>query len=63
MDRRTFFKYSAGAVVGASLLGRATDAFAADDGSYSAVILGDTHYDAPDPEKYHAGYTDPNPTR
>ena len=63
MDRRSFFKYSAGAVVGASLLGRATKAFAADDGSYSAVILGDTHYDAPDPEKYHAGYTDPNPTR
>ena len=63
MDRRSFFKYSAGAVVGASLLGRATKAFAADNGSYSAVILGDTHYDAPDPEKYHAGYTDPNPTR
>jgi hypothetical protein len=63
MDRRSFFKYSAGAVVGASLLGRATKAFAADDGPYSVVILGDTHYDAPDPEKYHAGYTDPNPTR
>ncbi len=63
MDRRSFFKYSAGAVVGASLLGRATEAFARDESSYSAVILGDTHYDAPDPEKYHAGYTDPNPTR
>ena len=63
MDRRSFFKYSAGAVVGASLLGRATDAFAADRGKYSVVILGDTHYDAPDPDKYHEGYTDPNPTR
>ena len=50
-------------MVGVSLLGRATDAFARDESSYSAVILGDTHYDAPDPEKYHAGYTDPNPTR
>ena len=63
MDRRSFFKYSAGAVVGASLLGRATNAFARDESSYSVVILGDTHYDAPDPEKYHAGYTDPNPER
>ena len=63
MDRRSFFKYSAGAVVGASLLGRATEAFAADRGKYSVVILGDTHYDAPDPDKYHADYTDPNPTR
>ena len=63
MDRRSFFKYSAGAMVGVSLLGRATSAFARDESSYSAVILGDTHYDAPDPEKYHAGYTDPNPTR
>jgi predicted phosphodiesterase len=63
MDRRSFFKYSAGAVVGASLLGRATDAFAAGRDKYSVVILGDTHYDAPDPDKYHEGYTDPNPTR
>ena len=63
MDRRSFFKYSAGAVVGASLLGRATEAFAADRGKYSVVILGDTHYDAPDPDRYHADYTDPNPTR
>ena len=63
MDRRSFFKYSAGAVVGASLLGRTTQAFARDESSYSVVILGDTHYDAPDPEKYHAGYTDPNPER
>ena len=51
MDRRSFFKYSAGAMVGASLLGRATQAFARDESSYSVVILGDTHYDAPDPEK------------
>jgi len=63
MDRRTFFKYSAGAVVSASLLGRATEGFAspkgfaAGGGNYSVVILGDTHYDAADPEKYHAGYT------
>ena len=63
MDRRTFFKYSAGAVVGASLLGRATEMFASDEGNYSVVILGDTHYDAADPEKYHAGYALENKTR
>ena len=63
MDRRDFFKYSAGAVVGASLLGRAADLFARDLGSYSVVILGDTHYDAADPEKYHAGYALANKTR
>jgi len=33
----------------------------ADD--YSVVILGDTHYDAADPEVYHAGYSDPKPSR
>ena len=30
---------------------------------YSVVILGDTHYDAADPEYYHAGYSDPKPSR
>lgn len=34
-----------------------------DDSRYSVVILGDTHYDAPDPDLYHTGYTDPNPNR
>ena len=63
MDRRTFFKYSASAALGATLLGRATDVFASDGGKYSVVILGDTHYDAPDPDKYHEGYTDPKPER
>ena len=63
MDRRTFFKCSAGAVVGASLLGRASEAFAKEGGKYSVVIIGDTHYDAADPEKYHAGYSLENKTR
>ena len=63
MDRRTFFKYSASAVVTASMLGRATEAFAREEGKYSVVILGDTHYDASDPEKYHAGYALANKTR
>ena len=63
MDRRSFFRCSAGAVLGASMLGRATELFANDDGEYSVVILGDTHYDAADPAKYHAGYTLKNPTR
>jgi len=67
MERREFFKYSAGAALGATLLGRATDVFAQDrpeeGDKYSVVILGDTHYDVMDPEVYHAGYTDPNPER
>ncbi|MDY6464795.1 MAG: hypothetical protein SPK80_09365, partial [Bacteroidales bacterium] len=64
MDRRTFFKYSAGAVLSTSMLGRAGELFARENGGkYNVVILGDTHYDAADPELYHAGYTDPNPTR
>ena len=64
MDRRTFFKYSAGAVLSTSMLGRAGELFARESGGkYNVVILGDTHYDAADPELYHAGYTDPNPTR
>ena len=65
MDRRDFFKYSATGIVGLSLLGRLgeTSAEACKRDRYSVVILGDTHYDAPDPELYHAGYTDPNPAR
>jgi len=63
MDRRTFFKYSAGAVLSTSLLGRAGEVFAATGDSYSVVILGDTHYDAADPGKYHAGYALENKTR
>ena len=31
--------------------------------NYSVVILGDTHYDAADPDVYHAGYCDPKPSR
>ena len=65
MDRRDFFKYSVTGIVGLSLLGRLgeTSAEACKRDRYSVVILGDTHYDAPDPELYHAGYTDPNPAR
>ena len=68
MDRRDFFKYSAGAALSTTLLGRAADAMARTEGEtvedkYSVVILGDTHYDVMDPEVYHAGYTDPDPTR
>ena len=65
MDRRDFFKYSAGAALGISLLGRSARLLAGNSKTdkYSVVILGDTHYDAPDPEYYHAGYTDPNPKR
>ena len=56
MDRRTFFKYSATGLVGLSLPLRWTPLMAAEKDSYNIVILGDTHYDAADPEYYHAGY-------
>ena len=65
MDRRHFFKVSAAGIAGLSLSGGFSPLLArkSADGRYSIVILGDTHYDAADPEKYHAGYTDPNPKR
>ena len=65
MDRRDFFKYSAGAALGVTLLGRTADVMArcGREDRYSVVILGDTHFDVMDPEVYHAGYTDPSPTR
>lgn len=58
MDRRGFFKYSAAGLAGLALMGRPGTLLARGDafGPYSVVILGDTHYDAEDPEKYHAGY-------
>ena len=34
-----------------------------DNDSYSVVILGDTHYDSADTTMYHAGYSDPKPSR
>ena len=68
MDRRNFIKTSAAGFAGLAMLDHITPAFAQDvqvkeNDKYSIVILGDTHYDAEDPEKYHAGYTDPSPTR
>ena len=67
MDRRDFIKISAAGLAGLSLPAFPEAAFAkggaASDKSYSVVILGDTHYDAADPEVYHAGYTDPKPER
>ena len=57
MDRRTFFKYSATGLLGLSLPIRWTPLLGkASEESYNIVILGDTHYDAADPEFYHAGY-------
>lgn len=65
MDRRDFFKYSAAGLLGLSFADRlrAAEAAADKDGRYSVVILGDTHYDAADPEYYHEGYSDPDPKR
>ena len=66
MDRRDFIKISAASLAGLSLPGFPETVFAkgvASEGKYSVVILGDTHYDAADPEVYHAGYTDPKPER
>ena len=65
MNRRTFFKYSAAGLAGLALPGELILSHAgnASEGKYSVVILGDTHYDAIDPELYHKGYTDPDPVR
>ena len=65
MDRRNFLKYSAAGLAGLALTDSLSLAGAHGPGDerYSVVILGDTHYDAADPEIYHAGYTDPNPKR
>ena len=67
MDRRDFLKFSAAGLAGLSLpavrVGAGPRNAAGPDGKYSVVILGDTHYDSPNPELYHAGYTDPNPVR
>lgn len=65
MDRRNFFKFSAAGLAGLAVPGTISMAMGPRniDPKYNVVILGDTHYDAVDPEKYHAGYTDPNPTR
>ena len=65
MDRRDFFKLSATGLAGLYLTGCAAPGLAttSKDKRYSIVILGDTHYDAADPELYHKGYTDPNPQR
>ena len=67
MDRRDFLKISAAGLAGLSLPSFSETVFAkggaASDKKYSIVILGDTHYDAADPEVYHAGYTDPKPER
>ncbi len=58
MDRRDFFKVSAAGLAGLSLPGEILLAKGRGDavGKYSVVILGDTHYDALDPELYHKGY-------
>lgn len=56
MDRRDFLKYSATGIIGLSLPLRWTSVQAKDEEGYNLIILGDTHYDAKDPEYYHAGY-------
>jgi len=64
MDRRDFIKVSAAGLVGLSIPGIWQSAGAcAKREKYNVVILGDTHYDDIDPLKYHAGYSDPNPSR
>ena len=58
MDRRNFFKVSAAGLAGLTLPGGLNLALGSRSsfGKYSVVILGDTHYDAMDPELYHKGY-------
>lgn len=62
MDRREFFKISAGGALGLALPWQAL-ARSGRDHSYSVVILGDTHFDDMDSLKYHAGYTLENKKR
>lgn len=65
MDRRDFIKLSSIGLAGLSLpkLWAAAPKKDSMSDKYSIVILGDTHYDAADPEYYHAGYYDPDPKR
>ena len=65
MDRRGFIKMSSIGLAGLSLPGILASARGTkpEEEKYSIVILGDTHYDAADPEYYHAGYYDPDPKR
>ncbi len=58
MDRRHFFKISAAGLAGLTLPGGLSLAMGpkSTGDKYSVVILGDTHYDAMDPELYHKGY-------
>ena len=65
MDRRTFITSGTASLMGLFLIPgflRAAGKHTLPE-SYSAVILGDTHFDSADPEKYHIGYTDPKPER
>lgn len=76
MDRRRFLHISTAGVVGLTLCdvlsldaagkgasgrGRRSPRLGKD--GYSVVMLGDTHYDAAPVDKYHTGYSDPNPVR
>lgn len=76
MDRRSFLHISAAGIAGLTLCGslplEAADKHAAGRGrrdirlgkdGYSVVMLGDTHYDAAPVDRYHTGYSDPNPVR
>ena len=65
MDRRSFFKVSAAGLAGLALPGELGFAMGPKntDPRYSIVILGDTHYDAVDPELYHKGYSLEDKTR
>ena len=65
MDRRSFFKVSAAGLAGLALPGELGFAMGPrnTDPKYSIVILGDTHYDAVDPELYHKGYSLEDKTR
>ena len=62
MDRRSFFKISAGGALSLALPWNGL-AGPVREKPYSVVILGDTRYDAMDPEKYHAGYSLENKKR
>ena len=67
MDRRDFLRVSMTGLAGLGLTGISPLTLQAGERNgkdgYNIVILGDTHYDGPDPELYHAGYTLENKKR
>lgn len=67
MERRDFMRLSAMGLVGVASgeIGFKAEAKKpkTDNGNYSVVVIGDTHYDKAPDAVYHEGYSDPDPVR